>query len=86
MIIISEKYERRSSNCTSFLRKNLVAGLPLGRSWSRGRSATFCEKNATEITSYLPEVNFGGVSLEKVVAKVLIFNSRKYEVVVLGQK
>ena len=48
MVIFSEKYELRSSNCTSFLRGNLVHGLPLGRStdslgasWTRGRSATF---------------------------------------------
>ena len=33
MIIISEKYEARNSNCTSFSRGNLVDGLPLGRSW-----------------------------------------------------
>ena len=44
--IISEKYEVRSFNCTSFSRGNQVDGSPLGRSF------------ATKIKSYLSEVNF----------------------------
>ena len=39
---------------------------------------------ATKIKSYLPEVNFGIIRTQKVVVKVLILNSRKYEVVVVG--
>ena len=39
---------------------------------------------ATKIESYLPEVNFERISLEKVREDVLIFNSRKYGVVVVG--
>ena len=41
---------------------------------------------ATKIKRYLPEVNFRGRKFGKVREVVLIFNSRKYEVVVVGQK
>ena len=54
-------------------------GTPMG-----GTPSYFPWKNATEIKSYLPEVNFGGVRTQKVWEDVLIFNSRKYEVVVVG--
>ena len=39
-----------------------------------------------EIKSYLPEVNLSAYAREKVEIKILILNSRKYEVVVVGQK
>ena len=86
--MIIEKCERRSSNCTSFSRENLVAGLPLGCSrldtpWG-GPPSYFPWYFATKIKSYLPEVNFERISLEKVREDVLIFKSRKYEVVVVG--
>ena len=43
-------------------------------------------KNATKIKSCLIEVNFEQIHTEKVVISFLIFESRKYEVVVVGQK
>ena len=39
-----------------------------------------------QVKSYLPEVNFMLIRTQKVQEYVLIFNSRKYEVVVVGQK
>ena len=90
MIIISEKYKVRNFNFTSFSRGNLVGGLPLGCSTESlgyphgGTPRYFPWYFATKIKSYLPEVNFGLIRLQKVIVKVSILKSRKYEVVVVG--
>ena len=91
MIIISEKYEVRNSNCTSFSRENLVDGLPLDRStesleYPHGGdpSATFRGILRRESKVIRQKSTFWGVSLEKVREDVLIFKSRKYEILVVG--
>ena len=88
--MISENYEQRNFNCTSFSTGNLVDGLPIGCSRfgtpMGGPPLANPWYFATKIKSYLPEVNFGGVRIQKFREDVLIFNFRKYEVVVVGQK
>ena len=72
MIISCETIKSETPIVRVFRGETLVGALPLGRSF------------ATKIKSYLSEVNFGGVRLKKVRDYILIFNSREYEVVVVG--